>query len=113
MKESQRKIIMLLCAGTALVFVLAAFAMPRRARSELPVLAAPRTEAAPASEGKYIVRDYGGRLAVYRVSEPDRPVYLLDVYTGALPEADRSALQEGILLHTEEELSQLLEDYGS
>ena len=113
MKESQRKIIMLLCAGAALVFVLAAFAMPRRSQTELPVSAAPRTEAASALEGKYIVRDYGGRLAVYRVNEPNRPVYLLDIYTGALPEADRSALQNGIVLHTEEDLSQLLEDYGS
>lgn len=113
MKESQRKMIMLLCAGAALVFVLAAFAMPRRAQPELPTSAVPRTEAVSASEGKYIVRDYGGRLAVYRVNQPDRPVYLLDIYTGALPEADRSALQDGILLQTEEELSQLLEDYGS
>lgn len=113
MKESQRRVILLVCAGAALVFILAAFALPRRAPAERAMSSVPRVSAVSAYAGKYVVRDYGGRLAVYLSDRPDTPAYLLDVYTSALPEADRTALEKGIILQTDEELSRLLEDYGS
>ena len=43
----------------------------------------------------------------------DAPEYITDTPVSSLPAADRAALQTGLPVYTEEELTRLLEDYCS
>lgn len=67
--------------------------------------------ATSASQTQYLLKDYGGRLAVYRPGE-DTPIKVYEVYTHLLPETDLENLRTGIGLETEEDLDRLLEDFG-
>lgn len=60
----------------------------------------------------YVLREYEGHLALYR-ENGIRPYRVLDTEVWLLPEEDRAALENGILLETEQELRQLLEDWDS
>ncbi len=65
--------------------------------------------------GYYVLKTYVDALAVYRVY-PDGTraiVKLLQVHIPALPPYDRDKLNAGIVLHTEEELIKILEDFSS
>ena len=65
----------------------------------------------PASAPVYLLKDCGGRLALYPAGQ-DHPIAVYDVYTRLLPEIDVLYLQQGIPVHSTEELLHLLEDYG-
>lgn len=74
-------------------------------------LTAQQTAAIPVSVGEgYIVRDYEGYVTVYRESS-NIPYEQTDIPTLTLPQADRTALNEGIALPDRASLEQLLEDY--
>lgn len=59
----------------------------------------------------YLLRDEGGRIALYRQGE-EAPVQVYEVYTHLLPEPDVLSLQQGIPVESEEQLARLLEDLG-
>ena len=59
----------------------------------------------------YILRDEGGRVAVYQAGA-DAPEKVYDIYTHLLPPEDTQKLQQGIPVNTEAELQALLEDLG-
>ena len=59
----------------------------------------------------YILRDEGGRVAVYQAGA-DTPEKVYDIYTHLLPPEDTQKLQQGIPVDTEAELQALLEDLG-
>ena len=64
------------------------------------------------SAAPYILKDHGGRLAVF-APEGGEPLQVYDVYTHLLPEGDVAALQAGIPLESREQLDRLLEDFGA
>lgn len=61
---------------------------------------------------KYLVGIYHGYVAVFVAGEP-APAYITDAPISTLPLADREMLAAGIKIHTEEELSAILEDYST
>ncbi len=67
----------------------------------------------PSSGAKYTVTAYQGHLAVYLTARMDTPQYITDVEVSTLPRADREALDAGIPIYTEQQLTSILEDYSS
>lgn len=70
-----------------------------------------RTEAQPAPAPAYLLRDNGGKVALY-TAEGEGPIAQYDIYTRLLPQADVLALQQGVPVQDEAALQRLLEDYG-
>ena len=112
-----------LCVFT-IVFSLFWMALPRLtlpspAGSETPPSSAEESLAAQAlpelSAQGYLLQDKGGRVAVYRCDADGTAGALLTVtgiYTNLLPENDALRIKQGIRVHSELELDQLLEDLG-
>ena len=71
-----------------------------------------RTGPESAFAAPYILKDHGGRLAVF-APEGGEPLQVYDVYTHLLPEGDVAALQAGIPLESLEQLDRLLGDFGA
>lgn len=93
--------------------------LPSPARSETPPSSAEESLAAQAvpelSAQGYLLQDKGGRVAVYRCDADGTAGALLTVtgiYTNLLPENDALRIKQGIRVHSELELDQLLEDLG-
>lgn len=89
----------LLCAASLL------FSLFWLARPDAPPRAA-------SSAVQYLLKDHGGRLALYRQGESE-PLEVYEVYTHLLPEQDVESLRAGIPLQSEEQLDRLLEDFGA
>ena len=92
--------------------------LPSPAGSETPPSSAEESLAAQAvpelSAQGYLLQDKGGRVAVYRCSADGTAGALLTVtgiYTNLLPENDALRIKQGIRVHSELELDQLLEDH--
>lgn len=93
--------------------------LPSPAGSETPPSSAEESLAAQAvpelSAQGYLLQDKGGRVAVYRCDADGTVGALLTVtgiYTNLLPENDALRIKQGIRVHSELELDQLLEDLG-
>lgn len=93
--------------------------LPSPAGSETPPSSAEESVAAQAvpelSAQGYLLQDKGGRVAVYRCDADGTAGALLTVtgiYTNLLPENDALRIKQGIRVHSELELDQLLEDLG-
>lgn len=74
-----------------------------------------RPDASPraaSSAMQYLLKDNGGRLALYRPGEA-QPLRVYEVYTHLLPAQDVESLQAGIPIESEEQLDRLLEDFGA
>ncbi|MGN0545023.1 MAG: BofC C-terminal domain-containing protein [Acutalibacteraceae bacterium] len=63
-----------------------------------------------ATPDKYIIRDYQGRVAVFRYGE-DEPEEVFEVFTSSLPESECERISKGITVKSDEELQSLIEDY--
>lgn len=112
-----------LCVFT-IAFSLSWMALPRLTLpspvgSETPPSSAEESLAAQAvpelSAQGYLLQDKGGRVAVYRCDADGTAGALLTVtgiYTNLLPENDALRIKQGIRVHSELELDQLLEDLG-
>ncbi len=59
----------------------------------------------------YIIKEYGGKLAVYPPDE-NEPLAVYDIYIHLLPENDIELLRYGISVYSELELQRKLEDFG-
>lgn len=93
--------------------------LPSPAGSETPPSSAEESLVAQAlpelSAQGYLLQDKGGRVAVYRCDADGTAGALLTVtgiYTNLLPENDALRIKQGIRVHSELELDQLLEDLG-
>lgn len=93
--------------------------LPSPAGSETPPSSAEESLDAQAlpelSAQGYLLQDKGGRVAVYRCDADGTAGALLTVtgiYTNLLPENDALRIKQGIRVHSELELDQLLEDLG-
>lgn len=71
-----------------------------------------RSTAASGPQSRYLIKNHGGRLAVFQAQEQS-PLLVFDVYISTLPEYDQQLLQEGIPAEGEEQLTRLIEDYVS
>lgn len=60
----------------------------------------------------YRLKEYEGNIAVFKEGS-NLPIKTTSISVKELPQADRDMLKEGINASSEEELSALLEDYGS
>ena len=84
--------------------------------------AAAQTETAPSETAAvavgttvpqgYIIRDSGGRIAVFRRGE-SAPLLVTQTLTESLPRADAKKIREGIEVPDRQTLEKLLEDYCS
>ena len=76
---------------------------------------APRSGGEPAlgRELRYVLGESGGNIAVYSSADPDEPVTVTNIELAQLREADRAEIRAGLIVGTESELLQLLEDLGS
>ncbi len=60
----------------------------------------------------YMLGEYNGKIALFR-EDSTRPYKVLDMEVYLLAEEDLEALRDGIIVDTEEELLQMLEDWDS
>lgn len=103
MKKSTRRILLLIAIPLAVLSAaIAAGVMLNR-----PVDAITETPLP-----KYILSSYNGMVAVF-VPEDDAPTYVTQTPVSCLPSSDRKVIKEGLPIYTEEELTRLLEDYGT
>ena len=65
-----------------------------------------------AEEYAYLLKEYGGRIAVYTDSSSE-PEMVLDVLIKYLPDQDRQDLAKGIPVNSYSELVSRIEDYTS
>lgn len=72
----------------------------------------PPSSETPPSSPSYILKDWGGRLALFRAGEA-APMEVYEVYTHLLPSSDVEQLRAGIPLTDLEEAERLLEDFGA
>ena len=63
------------------------------------------------TEINYIVKDYGGKVAVF-APQQEQPLVVYEVYTHLLPENDIELLRKGITVDDDLQLMKTLEDFG-
>lgn len=76
------------------------------------LLSRPVEAVAETPEPKYILSGYDGLVAVFVPGE-EKPSFVTETPVSVLPSADREALKVGMPVYSEEELTRLLEDYGT
>lgn len=60
----------------------------------------------------YILKDYCGKIAVFK-GDSSTPEQIYDIFTNTLPEQDITMLTHGIEVKSENELTELINDYTS
>lgn len=110
-KSMKAQIAILLTAMTisAVLILGSAAKTVERAKSDAVTRRAAMSEQDPVG---FVLGECNGRLALYRENSA-KPYKILDMEVYLLPEADREALREGIVVETEEELRKLLEDWDA
>ena len=68
------------------------------------------TEGTIFDEALFVVREKDGKVAIFDY-RTGKVIEELNVYTYSLPQADRTYLENGIMLYTVSELISLIEDY--
>lgn len=108
MRTRYRELYLLLTAAviSAVLLLVSAGRSVEREKSAAAAKAAAMTERAPV---RFVLGLYGDRLALYREGS-ERPYQVLDTEAWLLPDDDRAALAQGIVVDTEAELRALLED---
>lgn len=59
---------------------------------------------------QYIMRDYNGRIAVFRNGE-DFPDEVFDIFTSSLPKEESERIMNGIAIQDSQELQEMIEAY--
>jgi len=70
-----------------------------------------QTPIANPADVSYIVKEYGGKIAVF-TPEEDEPLAVYEVYVHLLPENDIELLRRGITVDDDYTLIKTLEDFG-
>ena len=70
-------------------------------------------ERGPVQESLYMLRESGGKVAVYGREDPATPIRVTDIALSSLRERDRELIAAGLPAESGEELARLLEDLGS
>lgn len=63
--------------------------------------------------GQLVLGSYNGRVSIFDGGDMKTPLEVTDIDISALREADRSRLESGMEISSQEELLSLLEDLGS
>ena len=71
----------------------------------------PQQQANTPTVAAYIVKEYGGKVAVFSPDETE-PVAVYEVYVHLLPENDIELLRKGISVDDDYTLQKTLEDFG-
>lgn len=110
MKNLTPRAVMLIVA-VAFVVVLSTIAFSTAGIHEAP----PKADTAVTSKAQtgYVLRDFGGKIAVFNAYDLRNPIYTTDYNTAVLPVFDRDMLIAGITVQTQEDVAGLLEDFGS
>ena len=98
---------------TALAMGLGAAALLREADPPAAETMAPVSAPVTPEERRYILGEYGGRVAVYSAETSAPPREITAIWVRYLPSADRDGLREGIPAADDLALAALLEDLGS
>lgn len=67
----------------------------------------------PVQTGQLVLGSYQGRVSVFDQGDLSTPLEVTDIELAQLREADRSRLESGMEIASQEELLSLLEDLGS
>lgn len=110
MKNLTPRAVMLIVA-VAFVIVLSTLAISTSSKSDIP----PKADSAVTVKQAtgYVLRDFGGKIAVFNAIDLLNPIYITDYDTAVLPVFDRDMLIAGIAVQTQEDIAGLLEDFGS
>lgn len=112
MRKIQRYQVYLLLTAMAVSAVIILLSAAKGIEREKAAAAARRAAMAQRENIGFVLGESNGHLALYRENST-RPYCILEMETYLLSEADLEALQEGIVVETEEELNRLLEDWNS
>lgn len=108
---------LILFATITVFFVMAVFLRTEQETPSSPVVydTPKNVEQPPAKKSEYIflAKTYEGNIALFSPDNQVRPIRISDINVASLPAADIALLETGIEIFTQEQLSQLLEDYGS
>ena len=109
MESTNCKIGMLLVSMTisAVLLVVSAGNSVRQQKEIRAEKAAALAEKEPVG---FVLKTYQGKVALFRENS-STPYQILDLEVYLLPDADRQALEAGILAENEEELKKILEDW--
>ena len=69
--------------------------------------------AAEEQAGKYVVRAYNGKIALFESGTASTPIIETDIEVSALRAYDRRLLEDGIEVDSYEDVLRLFEDFGS
>lgn len=97
------------CAITAVIAVIMSAITVNSLRGEAAEVSTAEHHAA----GGFVIREHGGRIAVFDVNAPEVPLTVTNINVASLRDSDRWLLSDGIRLSDETQVAQLLEDLGS
>ena len=95
-----------------LLLVVIPLAVLMAAGAVVSMLVSPASAADDGPQPKYLLRRYDGMVAVF-LPDSAEPEYVTDAPVSMLPAADRAAIETGLPVYSEEELTRFLEDYCS
>ncbi len=87
------KLISVFAGSFSLAFIIASSAFPKEQ-----------------TDTQYIMRDYDGRIAVFRNGE-DYPEEVFDIFTSSLPQEEWERMINGIAIKDNQELQEMIEAY--
>jgi hypothetical protein len=61
---------------------------------------------------EYVIKEHKGKMAIFE-NNSEEPLNIIDIDVINLPPEDKELLKKGVIVRTEEELMQILEDYCS
>lgn len=108
--ESIRRPLYILLTGMAISAVLLLVSAGEAVKHEKSTAVARQAAFQEKPSFGFILREYEGHLALFREGS-EKPYKILETEVWLLPDEDRLAVQEGILVKTEAELRELLEDW--
>ena len=81
--------------------------------AETEIHEATQIENEPVTEEKFILREYGGNICVFREEFQEIPAIITEISIDSLTTNDRELLFQGIEVNGKKEVLKLLEDFGS
>ena len=104
----KNKLVFAFCLASAAITIVLAPLFLRRGSEEV----SPASSAQTHINGGYYLMEYNGMIGVFAAGSGE-PLSVLDVDVRTLPDADRSALADGVFAADEEELNRRIEDFSS
>jgi len=86
-----------------------------QSQSDVDVVTTTPDTTEPEQENFFLIKEINGVIEVYYYNGEGEPIFIksTDIAFSLLSEGDQAMFSEGILIKTEEELDELLQDFGS